>query len=87
MVTLLQSGKLLYCSVLHPVLVVLLVSCWGVINLVFEFIQNPQSTVDLCYNLFLFDSIFLVGYLGYVEIRKLISKIRGGARRNARISK
>ncbi len=55
--------------------------------MVFEFIQNPQSTVDLCYNLFLFDSIFLVGYLGYVEIRKLISKIRGGARRNARISK
>lgn len=68
-------------------LVVLLVFCWGVIDLVFEFIQNPQSTVDLCYNLFLFDSIFLVGYLGYVEIRKLISKIRGGAKRNARVSK
>ena len=68
-------------------LVVLSVSCSEVINLVFEFIQDPQSTVDLCYNLFLFDSIFLVGYLGYVEIRKLISKIRGGAKKNARISK
>lgn len=68
-------------------LVVLLVSFSEVINLVFEFIQDPQSTVDLCYNLFLFDSIFLVGYLGYVEIRKLISKIRGGAKKNARISK
>lgn len=55
--------------------------------MIFEFIQDPQSTVDLCYNLFLFDSIFLVGYLGYVEIRKLISKIRGGAKRNARIGK
>lgn len=40
------------------VLVVLLVFCWGVIDLVFEFIQNPQSTVDLCYNLFLFDRFF-----------------------------
>lgn len=68
-------------------LVVLLISFSEVINLVFEFIQDPQSTVDLCYNLFLFDSIFLVGYLGYVEIRKLISKIRGGAKKNARISK
>lgn len=68
-------------------LVVLSASCLGVIELVFEFIQDPQSTVDLCYNLFLFDSIFLIGYLGYVEIRKLISKIRGGAKRNARISK
>ena len=58
-----------------------------VINLIFEFIQDPQSTVDLCYNLFLFDSIFLVGFFGYVEIRKLISKIRGGAKKNARISK
>lgn len=87
MVTLLQFGKLLYFSVLLPVLVVLSVSCWGVIELVFEFIQNPQGTVDLCYNLFLFDSIFLISYLGYVEIRKLISKIRGGAKKNARISK
>lgn len=68
-------------------LVVLLASCWGVIELVFNFILDPQSTVDLCYNLFLFDSIFLVGYLGYVELRKLISKIRGGAKKNARISK
>lgn len=68
-------------------LVVLSVSCSEVINLVFEFIQDPQSTVDLCYNLFLFDSIFLVGYLGYVELRKLISKIRGGAKKNARVSK
>ncbi len=55
--------------------------------MVFEFILDPQSTVDLCYNLFLFDSIFLVGYLGYVELRKLICKIRGGAKKNARISK
>lgn len=67
-------------------LVVLSAFCWGVIDLVFEFITDPQSTVDLCYNLFLFDSIFLVGYLGYVEIRKLITKIRGGAKKNARIS-
>lgn len=55
--------------------------------MIFQFINEPQCTVDLCYNLFLFDSIFLVAYLGYVELRKLIYKIRGGARRNARISK
>ena len=55
--------------------------------MIFEFITDPQNTVDMCYNLFLFDSIFLVGYFGYVEIRKLICKIRGGAKRNARISK
>lgn len=54
--------------------------------MIFQFINEPQCTVELCYNLFLFDSIFLVGYLGYVEIRKLITKIRGGAKKNARIS-
>lgn len=48
--------------------------------MIFRFIAEPQTTADMLYNLALFDSIFAVAYIGFLEIRKFFGKIRGGVR-------
>lgn len=47
--------------------------------MIFKFILEPQTTADMLYNLALFDSIFALAYLGYLEIRRIFGKLRGGA--------
>ena len=54
--------------------------------MLFTFIDNPQTVAEFCYNLALFDSIFAVCYLGYLELVKLLTKIRKGGVKNARNS-
>ena len=48
--------------------------------MLFEFITEPQTTADMLFNLALFDSIFAVAYIGFIEIRKFFGKIRGGVK-------
>lgn len=47
--------------------------------MIFKFIAEPQTTADMLFNLALFDSIFAVAYIGFLEIRKFFGKLRGGA--------
>lgn len=49
--------------------------------MIFQFIAEPVSTVDMLYNLILFDTLFAVGYIGFRSIVRVFYRIRKNGKR------
>ncbi len=49
----------------------------------FQFIKDVTSTLDMLYNLILFDTILAVAYMGYRSILRIFYQIRKHGRKGA----
>lgn len=51
--------------------------------MIFQFIKDATETIDILYNLILFDSIVAIAYIGYRSIMRIFSHFRKSGRRGA----